>query len=87
MSLGVEEFLESRVEALKTRIVAYEVAAAELASGAIQSYELETGQTRQKVTKTNIDALERAIAALYNQLTTLEARLCGTGSTHYVPSW
>lgn len=87
MSLGVDDFLASRVAALKARIVAYEEAALGLASGVVQSYEIETGQTRQKVTKTNVDVLEKALAGLYNQLTTLEARLCGNGSTHYVPSW
>jgi hypothetical protein len=87
MSIGADDFLSSRVDVLKAKIIAYDEAALGIASGAIQSYELETGQTRQKVTKANIDVLEKAIASLENKLVTLEARLCGTGATHYVPSW
>ena len=87
MSLGVDDFLRTQVDAIKAKIVAYNAALTDLASGAIQSYELETGQSRQKVTKATISTLEAVVASLMNQLTTLEARLCGNGATHYVPSW
>lgn len=87
MSLGVDDFLKEQVEGIKAKIVAYQAASLGLASGAISSYELESGQTRQKVTQANIATLENAISSLMNQLTTLEARLCGTGAVHYEPSW
>lgn len=87
MSLGVDDFFREQVEAIKAKIVAYNSAAAGLATGAIQSYELDTGQTRQKVTKANIATLENAVASLMNQLATLEARLCGSGVTRVVPSF
>lgn len=87
MSLGIDDFLREQVEVIKAKIVAYNGAVASLSAGAIQSYEIESGQTRQKVTRANIADLERVIASLMNQLTTLEARLCGSGVTHYVPSW
>jgi hypothetical protein len=87
MSLGIDDFLLTQIEPLKARIAAYILASSELASGAIQSYELESGQTRQKVTKANIDLLEQAISAAMNQLTTLEARLCGTGTIRVIPSF
>jgi hypothetical protein len=87
MSLGIDDFLLTQIEPLKARIAAYILASSELASGAIQSYELESGQTRQKVTKANIDLLEQAISAAMNQLTTLEARLCGSGTIRVIPSF
>jgi hypothetical protein len=87
MSLGIDDFLLSRVEAIKAKIIAYGEAADGLESGSIQSYELETGQTRQKVTLANIKTLEDAITSLENKLVTLEARLCGTGAVRVVPSY
>ncbi len=85
--LGIEDLLESQVAPLKAKLVEMIAASTGLATGAIQSYELETGQTRQKVTKANIATLESAISSLMNTLTTLEARLRGCGVSRYVPSW
>jgi hypothetical protein len=87
MSLGIDDFLRAQIEPLKARLAAYIQASADLSSGAIQSYELESGQTRQKVTMANIDLLEKAISANMNQLVTLEARLCGTGAIRVIPSF
>lgn len=87
MSLGVDDFLKAQIEPLKLKIAAQMKASAELAAGTIQSYELESGQTRQKVTQANISTLEAAIASNLNLLTTLEARLCGTGVVRVVPSF
>lgn len=87
MSLGIDDFLRSRVDVIKAKIVAYDLAIGQLQDGVIQSYEFDTGQTRQKVTKATISTLEDRVTSLMNQLTTLEARLCGSGATHYVPSW
>lgn len=80
-------FLQDRITATKARIVAYETAALSLASGAIQSYNIDTGQTRQTVTKLNITELHNLINGLYNQLAVLEARLTGNGTTIGVPRW
>lgn len=85
--LGIDELLESQVAPLKAKLVAMIAASTGLATGAIQSYELETGQTRQKVTKVNLDVLEAAIDSLTNTLTTLEARLRGCGAVRIIPSF
>lgn len=85
--LGIDELLESQVAPLKAKLVAMIAASTGLATGAIQSYELETGQTRQKVTKVNLDVLEAAISSLMNTLTTLEARLRGSGAVRIIPSF
>lgn len=87
MSLGVDDFLRSQIEPLKLKIAAQMKASADLSSGAIQSYELESGQTRQKVTQANIGTLEAAITSNMNLLTSLEARLCGAGVIRVVPSF
>ncbi len=87
MSLGIDDFLLEQVEPIKAKIIAYNAAIVGLASGAILSYEIETGQTRQKVTKNNIEVLEGAVTGLMNLLTTLEARLCGTGVVRIIPSF
>ncbi len=44
------------------------------------NYELDTGQSRQKVTKLDESRLNAAIARLENQCATLSARLNGSGS-------
>jgi hypothetical protein len=85
--LGIDDLLESQVAPLKAKLVAMIAASTGLATGAIQSYELETGMTRQKVTKVNLDVLEAAIDSLMNTLTTLEARLRGCGAVRIIPSF
>jgi hypothetical protein len=87
MSLGVDDVLRAQVDAIKAQIAAYNAAILAVTVGGISSYELETGQTRQKVTRQDVGRLQSAIDTLLNQLTTLEARLCGSGGVHYVPSW
>lgn len=67
-------------------IVAYEDAATALASG-VQSYTLDTGQSRQTVTKLDLVALQRTINSLYNRCVTLEARLNGSGTVTVGPAW
>lgn len=85
--LGIDALLEAQVAPLKVKLTEMITASTGLVTGAIQSYELETGQTRQKVTKANIATLEAAISSLMNTLTTLEARLRGCGAVHVIPSW
>ena len=79
-------FLQDQKAVLQAQIVAYQAAATSLASGAIESYMLDTGQTIQKVTKVNIKTLQNVIDSLYNRYATLCARL--KGATVLVrPSW
>lgn len=70
-------FLQNRITVTQENIVALETAMTRLASGAIQSYTMDTGQTRQTVTKLEISSLKNVIEAQYNLLATLEARLNG----------
>jgi hypothetical protein len=87
MSLGVDDVLLEQVTAIKAQLAAYNAAILALTTTGIQSYQLDTGQTRQLVTKANLAAMQKDRSSLLNELTTLEARLCGTGAVHVVPSW
>lgn len=79
--------LAARITSIKARIAAYEQAALDLASGAIESYTLDTGQSRQTVKKFDLMALNDLIDGLYNQCAVLETRLNGNGTLHGVPGF
>jgi len=72
-------FYQARIDATEASIVAFETALDEFASGA-QSYTIDTGQTRQTVSKANITELRKHLDALYNRRATLKARLDGAAS-------
>jgi len=80
-------FIQSRIDATKLQIAAYEDATLALAQDGIQSYKLDTGQSIQNVTKLDLKNLNATIDSLYNRLATLEARLNGTGTKIGVPGW
>jgi hypothetical protein len=80
-------YLQGRITATKALIEAYETAVTELGvAGGVQSYTLDTGQSRQTVTRADIPALNRMIDSLYNRLATLQARLYG-GTVTARPAW
>ena len=78
-------FIQSRIDATQQQIIAYENAATALAQG-VQSYTLDTGQTRQIVTKLDLKDLQSTLDSLYNRCATLSARLNG-GSVTATPAW
>lgn len=78
-------FIQARISAVEAQIIAYESAVLALGSG-VQSYELDTGQTRQRVTKVDLMRLVGMIDSLLNRRATLRAYLNG-GSTRGVPGW
>lgn len=80
-------FIQARINATKAAIEAAEDAELALVGGGIQSYTLDTGQTRQTVTKANITELRNYIDALYNRCATLEARLTGGGVVNVGPRY
>jgi hypothetical protein len=81
------DFLQDRIDATKLQIAAYEDAALALGSGNVQSYTLDTGQTRQTVTKIDLTQIQKTIDQLYNRCATLDARLNGSGSVTVIPAW
>jgi hypothetical protein len=72
------EWIAKRITATEASIEAHEAALTALAGGA-QSYSLDTGQTRQTVTKANLTEIRNALNSLENRRATLKARLCGGG--------
>lgn len=80
-------FLQERITVTKAHIVACEDAATALAGDGVQSYTLDTGQSRQTVTRRDLDDLQKTIDSLYNRLATLEARLNGSGTVTARPAW
>lgn len=79
-------FIQERITATKAAIVAYEDAITALGTSNVQSYELDTGQDRQRVTRADLKDLNATVDSLYNRCATLEARLNG-GSVTVGPAW
>lgn len=79
-------YIQARITATEALITAYEAALLALGTGGVQSYTLDTGQSRQTVTKLDLPALQRTLDSLYNRLVTLQARLSG-GTVMAVPAW
>ena len=86
MSTTREFFLE-RIQKTKDTIVLYEDAADQLATGKIQSFTLDTGQSRETVTKLDSEKLQATIDSLYNRLDTLDAWLTGCVTSQGGPEW
>jgi hypothetical protein len=80
------EWLEQRIAAKKAAIIAYEEALTAIAGGA-QSYSLDTGQTRQVVTRANLTEIRNVIAQLESDIATLQMRLSGCGRMQVRPGW
>lgn len=81
-------FLIERIMQTKLIIIAYEEAILALTgAGAIESYILDTGQTRQNVTRSNLKELNTTLDGLYNRLCTMQARQTGGGVLIARPAW
>ncbi len=79
-------WIEARITKTKALIVKYEDAIDALSIGGASSYSLDTGQTRQQVTKQDISKLTDVLNSLENRVSTLEAKL-GKASFHMVPAF
>ena len=73
-------FIEGRIEATKLQIIALEDAILALTTNPTQSYTLDTGQSRQVVTRYDLRSLQKTLDGLYNRCATLEARLNGAAT-------
>ena len=81
-------FLKERITQTKLIIVAYEDAILALTgAGAIESYTLDTGQSRQTVTRSNLKELSTTLDSLYNRLSVMQTRLTGSGVLIGRPAW
>lgn len=87
MSCNDYQYLSARIAAAETAIEQYEAAELALTTGGVQSYTIDTGQSRQTVTRVNLTEIRNAIDGLYNRRATLLARRDGCGVTTARPSW
>lgn len=78
-------YTQQRIVAVKAAIVAYEAAILALANGA-QSYQLDTGQSRQLVEKAQLGSLRLTLNDLRVELSTLQ-QLIGRGRFNVRPGW
>ena len=82
-----DTFLQERIAATKALIVVYEDALTALVTNGVQRYALDTGQSRQDVTKLDVPKLNAQLDGLYNRLATQQARLNGSGVTIVRPAF
>lgn len=80
------EWIEARIAATKTAIVAYEEAIIALSSGA-QMYSLDTGQTKQTVMKSQLTQIRTMLSELEDRLQYYQNKLCGRGTTRVIPGF
>jgi len=79
--VSTADFMAGRIEATKRAIIAYEDAIEALGvAGGVESYTLDTGQSVQKVTRTNLKELNELLSSLYNRLATMCARENGSAA-------
>lgn len=81
------QFWLDRLERTKTAIVSLEDAIDAIVVGGVESYTINTGQTTQTVTRSNLATYNSQLSNLYNRLATLEARLYGSGTTNMGAGW
>jgi hypothetical protein len=79
-------FILQQIQLIEAQIIAYRTAVTAVSTNAVQSYELDTGQTRERVTKVDLLRLNGIISSLMNERATLRALLYG-GSTHVTPNY
>ena len=83
-----DDFLQAQYEDQKIIVTSYAAAINALLTGKVQSYELDTGQTRQRVTKFDIAELQEAYKIALSQLREFEAALgIGRSVVTVVPAW
>ena len=82
-----DDFLKEQITEIKALIKAYQAAELQIATDQIETYTLDTNQSRQTVTKQNLAVLKNATKSLYNQLEVLCTRVDGSGSHTQMPGW
>lgn len=82
-----DTFWPDQLAAAKLSAVRIQAAIDALTIGGKQTYQLDTGQTRQLVTNLNLAGLNTVLLSTLNRVSTLEKRLgISCGATHIVPN-
>lgn len=87
MTCNDYQYLTARIAATEAAIEQYENAELALTTGGVQSYTIDTGQSRQTVTRANLSEIRRGVDSLYNRRATLLARRDGCGVVTTRPCW
>lgn len=81
------EFLKQRIKKAKEQILLLDDAITMIITGAVESYTLDTGETRQTVTRANLATYQRQLMEMENRLATLQQRLDGRNTTNMGAAW
>lgn len=87
MSCDDRAWLRRRLAKVEELIERVEDAILQLSSGAVVSYSLDTGQSRQTVTKQSIGQLKNLLESLESRRNALRSRLGCGGSGYMGPGW
>lgn len=87
MTCDETEWLDARIAQTKALIEAYETALLAFADGNVQTYQLDTGQTRQMVTRAQLGSMDLMLKRLESRLATLLARRGGCAQFNMRPGW
>ena len=83
-----QQYLKDRIAKTKTLIEAWEDAQIALAgANGTMSYTIDTGQTKQTVTRFDLKKIQETLDTLYNRLAVFETRLNGCGSNYGRGCW
>ncbi len=82
------DHLEDEYQNLKTLVFQYDEAIAAILTGGHDSYQLDTGQSSQRVTRFNLATVQRARDVAAGKLADLAVRLRKTaGQIQALPAW
>jgi len=80
-------WLRQRLAKTEALIEQVEDAILQLSTGAVLSYSLDTGQSRQSVTRQSLGQLKNLLSNLENRRAALRSRLGCGGSKQMAPGW
>lgn len=81
-----QAYWNARIVVVQEQIIKYEAAIDAIVTGGVETYLLDTGQSRQNVTKLDISRLQTALSHLFNRLVTIEAYNTGSGTITVRPA-
>lgn len=85
--MSLDSILQTQLVEFEAQIAAINAAIIALLIDKVQSYTLDTGQTRQTVTKFDLEKLTATRDSLLNQYSVLCARLGLDGTVHAGGAW
>jgi hypothetical protein len=80
-------FIQEQIAWTKQAIIAYRAAILALGAGAVQSYTLDTGQTKQTVTKQQLPTVKSMLDSLLSDLRYWQNQLGGCSTVYVRPAW